>query len=161
MIPAEPKRLASSAQVNPCTHLPEPSMLTRIRCQMSTSTDPRLQVKPRVPKTYTDEQLSFLHSHLLEFERWTQGADRGDAKKFALEWAGDFIQKFSLPDDYEVLPGVDVEVRFHEVSHSSVSIGRLLCSYGLSANLQLIQEHCWTGKEEIQGLTSADRKSVV
>src|SRR5262245_7956090 len=131
-------------------------MLTRIRCQMSTSTNPRLQVKPRVPKTYTDERLSFLHSHLPEFERWMQGADQGDAKKFALKWAGDFIQKFGLPDDYEFLQGVDVEVRFREVSHSSVRIVSRLCSYGLSANLQLIQEHCWTGKEEIRGLTSAD-----
>jgi hypothetical protein len=92
---------------------------------MSTSTDPRPQVKPRVPKTYTDEQLSFLRSHLPEFERRTQGAVRGDAKKFALERAGDFVQKFGLPDDYEILPGVDVEARFREVSHSSVNIGKL------------------------------------
>ena len=86
---------------------------------MSTSTDPRPQVKPRVPKTYTDEQLSFLRSHLQEFERRSQGAIRGDAKKFALERAEDFIQKFGLPSDYEALPGIDLDARCREVSSDS------------------------------------------
>ncbi|KAF7426340.1 hypothetical protein PC9H_008708 [Pleurotus ostreatus] len=75
------------------------------------SSDPRVH-KPRVPKAYSDEQLTFLRSHLSEFERRSQGSIRGDAKKFALERAQDFITRFGLPSDYV---GVDEsEPRFRE-----------------------------------------------
>lgn len=77
------------------------------------SSDPRAPIhKPRTPKTYTDAQLAFLKSHLPEFERKTQGSVRGDAKKFALERADEFINTFGLPDE---LNGVtEPEPRFKE-----------------------------------------------
>lgn len=79
------------------------------------SSDPRVQ-KPRLPKSYTDEQLTFLRSHLPEFERRSQGSIRGDAKKFALERAADFIARFGLPEDFQ---GVEEsESRFREVCAS-------------------------------------------
>jgi hypothetical protein len=42
----------------------------------------------------------FYSSHLAEFERRSQGTIRGDAKKFALDRAGEFIQTFGLPEEY-------------------------------------------------------------
>ncbi|KAF8814975.1 hypothetical protein BYT27DRAFT_7201915 [Phlegmacium glaucopus] len=63
------------------------------------SSDPRVH-KPRLPKAYTDQQLTFLKSSLAEFERRSQGSIRGDAKKFALERAQDFIVRFGLPDEF-------------------------------------------------------------
>ncbi|TFK32018.1 hypothetical protein BDQ12DRAFT_693144 [Crucibulum laeve] len=63
------------------------------------SSDPRVH-KPRLPKAYTDQQLAFLKSNLPEFERRSQGSIRGDAKKFALERASDFIVRFGLPDEF-------------------------------------------------------------
>ncbi|KAF9530230.1 hypothetical protein CPB83DRAFT_851213 [Crepidotus variabilis] len=63
------------------------------------SSDPRVH-KPRLPKAYTDQQLAFLKGHLPEFEARSQGSIRGDAKKFALEKAQDFIQRFGLPDEF-------------------------------------------------------------
>jgi hypothetical protein len=83
---------------------------------MSTSTDPTTSTKPRLPKAYTEEQLAFLRSHLPEFERRSSASVRGEAKKFALEKASDFITKFGLPPDFNVTPGVDGESRFREVS---------------------------------------------
>ncbi|KAF9446013.1 hypothetical protein P691DRAFT_709361 [Macrolepiota fuliginosa MF-IS2] len=75
------------------------------------ASDPRVH-KPRLPKAYTDQQLSFLKGNLPEFERRSQGSIRGDAKKFALERASDFIQRFGLPDEFI---GVDEsESRFRE-----------------------------------------------
>lgn len=129
----------------PSRHIPGPEFLDfrfppgPIPSKMSS--DPRVH-KPRVPKAYSDEQLTFLrrsvlnhhhrctqrspcflvvplfvchlttHSHLSEFERRSQGSIRGDAKKFALERAQDFITRFGLPSDYV---GVDEsEPRFRE-----------------------------------------------
>lgn len=63
------------------------------------STDMRVH-KPRLPKAYTDQQLAFLKSSLPEFERRSQGSIRGDAKKFALERADEFIVRFGLPDEF-------------------------------------------------------------
>lgn len=92
------------------------------------SSDPRVH-KPRLPKAYTDQQLaflkryalwnpmlalpSFLSSSLPEFERRSHGSIRGDAKKFALDKAQDFIVRFGLPDEFV---GVEEpESRFKEV----------------------------------------------
>ena len=70
--------------------------------------------KPRLPKAYTEEQLVFLKSHISGFETRTRGHVRGDAKKFALDRASDFLLRFGLPPD---LQGVDeAEPRFREVS---------------------------------------------
>ena len=81
----------------------------------SSSTDPRVH-KPRLPKSYTDEQLNFLRNNLNEFERKSQGSVRGDAKRFALEKATDFIAIFGLPPDADTTPGVDTETKFKEVN---------------------------------------------
>ncbi|KIK93417.1 hypothetical protein PAXRUDRAFT_515852 [Paxillus rubicundulus Ve08.2h10] len=73
--------------------------------------DPRVS-KPRLPKPYTEEQLSFLRSHISGFETRTRGHVRGDAKKFALDRANDFLLRFGLPLD---LQGVEeAEPRFRE-----------------------------------------------
>ncbi|KAH7887037.1 hypothetical protein F5I97DRAFT_2059770, partial [Phlebopus sp. FC_14] len=73
--------------------------------------DPRVS-KPRLPKAYTDEQLVFLRSHISGFETRTRGHVRGDAKKFALDRANEFLVRFGLPED---LQGVDeAEPRFRE-----------------------------------------------
>ncbi|KIM46710.1 hypothetical protein M413DRAFT_440299 [Hebeloma cylindrosporum] len=63
------------------------------------SSDPRVH-KPRLPKAYTVQQLGFLKSSLPEFERRSHGSIRGDAKKYALERAQDFIVRFGLPDEF-------------------------------------------------------------
>lgn len=52
-------------------------------------------------------------SHLPEFERRTQGTVRGDAKKFALEKAADFIATFGLPNEF--IHVEEAEPRFKEV----------------------------------------------
>ncbi|KAJ3774558.1 hypothetical protein FB446DRAFT_786819 [Lentinula raphanica] len=79
---------------------------------MSTG-DPRVQQhRTRLPKSYTDQQLAFLKSHLPEFERRTQGSVRGDAKKFALEKAADFINVFGLPNEF--IHVEEAEPRFKE-----------------------------------------------
>ena len=70
--------------------------------------------KSRLPKAYTDQQLGFLKSHLPEFERRTQGAVRGDAKKYALEKAGEFIATFGLPPEFHGLNMEEAEGRFRE-----------------------------------------------
>ncbi|KAL4067016.1 hypothetical protein V8B97DRAFT_1874287 [Scleroderma yunnanense] len=73
--------------------------------------NPRVS-NPRLPKVYTDEQLVFLRSHISGFETRTRGHVRGDAKRFALERANDFLARFGLPED---LQGVDdAEPRFRE-----------------------------------------------
>ncbi|KAJ7141387.1 hypothetical protein C8R44DRAFT_867011 [Mycena epipterygia] len=64
------------------------------------------------PKAYTEPQLNFLKSYLPEFERRSLGPVRGDAKKFALERAADFVTRFGLPDDSEA--GEESEARFRE-----------------------------------------------
>ncbi|GAV99825.1 Sterol 24-C-methyltransferase [Lentinula edodes] len=77
------------------------------------SGDPRVQQqRTRLPKSYTDQQLAFLKSHLPEFERRTQGSIRGDAKKFALEKAADFISAFGLPNEF--IHVEEAEPRFKE-----------------------------------------------
>ncbi|KAM6503394.1 hypothetical protein JOM56_000337 [Amanita muscaria] len=74
------------------------------------ASDPRIH-KPRTP-IYTDQQLLFLKSNLQEFERRSQGSIRGDAKKFALEKAAEFVARFGLPDG---LAGIEeCESRFRE-----------------------------------------------
>ncbi|KAF8652350.1 hypothetical protein AX16_004380 [Volvariella volvacea WC 439] len=77
------------------------------------ASDPRVH-KPRLPKVYTDQQLAFLKSHLPEFERRSQGSVRGDAKKFALERASDFISRFGLPNEFVGLGTEESESRFRE-----------------------------------------------
>lgn len=92
------------------------------------SSDPRVH-KPRLPKAYTVQQLaflkrygsripmltwsSFLSSSLPEFERRSHASIRGDAKKFALEKAQDFIVRFGLPDEF--IGVEEPESRFKEV----------------------------------------------
>lgn len=81
--------------------------------QTMEGSDPRVS-KPRLPKAYTEEQLVFLRSHIVGFETRTRGHVRGDAKKFALDRASEFLLRFGLPPD---LHGVDeAEPRFREVS---------------------------------------------
>ncbi|CAA7267222.1 unnamed protein product [Cyclocybe aegerita] len=75
------------------------------------ASDPRVH-KPRLPKAYTDQQLAFLKGSLPEFERRSQGSIRGDAKKFALERAQDFIVRFGLPDEFVNIE--EPESRFKE-----------------------------------------------
>ncbi|KAJ7497683.1 hypothetical protein FB451DRAFT_1019346 [Mycena latifolia] len=62
--------------------------------------------------SYTEPQLVFLKSYLPEFERRTLGPVRGDAKKFALDRASEFITRFGLPDDLD--PGEETEGKFRE-----------------------------------------------
>ncbi|KAJ6489518.1 hypothetical protein C8R47DRAFT_470959 [Mycena vitilis] len=76
------------------------------------SQNPRFPRSRPLPKAYTEPQLNFLKSYLPEFERRNLGPVRGDAKKFALERAADFITRFGLPDDME--PGEDADGRFRE-----------------------------------------------
>ncbi|KAF8348603.1 hypothetical protein F5887DRAFT_950937 [Amanita rubescens] len=75
------------------------------------TSDPRIP-KPRSPKVYTDQQLAFLRSSLPEFERRLQGPIRGDAKKFALEKATEFIAQFGIPDEFAGIE--ESESRFKE-----------------------------------------------
>lgn len=83
------------------------------------TSDPRVS-KPRLPKAYTDEQLIFLRSHISGFETRTRGHVRGDAKKFALDRANEFLVRFGMPED---LQGTDeAEVRFREVRVDVVDI---------------------------------------
>jgi hypothetical protein len=74
------------------------------------ASDPRVH-KPRSP-IYTDQQLLFLKSNLPEFERRSQGSVRGDAKKFALEKAAEFVTRFGLPDGLAAIE--ESESRFRE-----------------------------------------------
>lgn len=57
--------------------------------------------------------LTAASSSLPEFERRSQGSIRGDAKKFALERAQDFIVRFGLPDEF--IGVEEPESRFKEV----------------------------------------------
>lgn len=47
---------------------------------------------------HTDEQLAWLRSHLAEYETRAAGNVRGDAKKFALDKAAKYMEKWGLPD---------------------------------------------------------------
>ncbi|KAF7357710.1 hypothetical protein MVEN_00816800 [Mycena venus] len=76
------------------------------------------------PKAYTETQLNFLKSYLPEFERRSLGPIRGDAKKFALERAADFIARFGIPEETE--PGEDTDARFREVCASLVTFWLLV-----------------------------------
>ncbi|KAJ7217688.1 hypothetical protein GGX14DRAFT_33405 [Mycena pura] len=64
------------------------------------------------PKAYTQPQLTFLKSYLPEYERRSLGPIRGDAKKFALERAAEFVNRFGLPEDVDL--GEDADARFRE-----------------------------------------------
>jgi len=113
--------------------------------------DPRVS-KPRLPKAYTDEQLVFLRSHINGFETRTRGHVRGDAKKFALDRASEFLVRFGLPPD---LQGVDeAEPRFREVG-ASVSRLRHWQLTLPSANIQLVQEHGRAREAEARGSHAA------
>ncbi|KAJ7451764.1 hypothetical protein B0H11DRAFT_308605 [Mycena galericulata] len=82
---------------------------------MSTSTPSQSSrySRPRpLPKAYTEPQLLFLRSYLPEFERRTNSRPRGDAKKFALERAAEFITRFGLPDDSDA--GDEMDSRYRE-----------------------------------------------
>ncbi|KAF8199807.1 hypothetical protein K438DRAFT_667736 [Mycena galopus ATCC 62051] len=63
------------------------------------------------PKAYSEQQLVFLKSYLPEFERRSLGP-RGDAKRFALERAAEFITRFGIPEDME--PGEETDARYRE-----------------------------------------------
>ena len=90
--------------------------------------------KPRLPKVYTDDQLVFLRSHISGFESRTRGHVRGDAKRFALEKANEFLARFGLPED---LQGIDdAEPRFREVSRRSQCAW--FYSQRFTANIQLV-----------------------
>src|SRR5436190_438670 len=80
----------------------------------SVPTDPKIQ-RARIPRIYTEEQLVFLRQNLGEFERRSQGCVRGDAKKFALDLADEFVVRYGLPSDADTSPGVDTEAKFREV----------------------------------------------
>ena len=111
--------------------------------------DPRVS-KPRLPKAYTDEQLVFLRSHINGFETRTRGHVRGDAKKFALDRASEFLVRFGLPPD---LQGVDeAEPRFREVG---ASVSRLRPLTLPSANIQLVQEYRRAREAEARGSHAA------
>jgi len=127
------------------------------------SSDPRVH-KPRLPKAYTDQQLAFLkryspssrilgsssffNSSLPEFERRSHGSIRGDAKKFALERAQDFIVRFGLPDEFV---GVEEpESRFKEVLNLLI-FASSFSMMNTTANLQLVQEHRWADETQARG----------
>ena len=109
---------------------------------MSTSTstnpsgdgEPGVSSKRRLPKSYTEDQLAFLRSRLGEFERRSQGSLRGDAKRFALEQATEFIVRFGLPPDVETGPDVDSEAKLKEVR---------ICFF----LLPFPYNHCWFGQQ--------------
>ena len=111
--------------------------------------DPRVS-KPRLPKVYTEEQLVFLRSHIGGFETRTRGHVRGDAKKFALDRASEFLVRFGLPPD---LQGVDeAEPRFREVG---ARVSRLRPLNPPPANIQLVQEHRRAREAEARGSYAA------
>jgi hypothetical protein len=83
------------------------------------ASDPRVS-KPRLPKAYTDEQLIFLRSHISGFETRTRGHVRGDAKKFALDRANEFLVLFGMPEDLQDTD--EAEVRFREVRAAVVDV---------------------------------------
>ncbi|KAJ6498940.1 hypothetical protein C8R45DRAFT_1210810 [Mycena sanguinolenta] len=64
------------------------------------------------PKVYSEPQLNFLKSYLPEYERRSLGPVRGDAKKFALERATDFIARFGIPEDSDPGEDGDRDARF-------------------------------------------------
>ncbi|KAJ7071981.1 hypothetical protein C8F01DRAFT_972692 [Mycena amicta] len=68
--------------------------------------------RSKLPKAYSEPQLAFLRAHLPEFERRSHGPVRGDAKKFALERAAEFIARFGLPENVDL--GQDTEARYKE-----------------------------------------------
>lgn len=91
---------------------------------------------------------SFLSSSLPEFERRSHGSIRGDAKKFALDKAQDFIVRFGLPDEFV---GVEEpESRFKEV-FNVLTLASSFLLISLTANLQLVQEHRWTDETQAGG----------
>ncbi|KAG2142453.1 hypothetical protein DEU56DRAFT_733922 [Suillus clintonianus] len=68
--------------------------------------------KTRLPKAYTDEQLNFLRNHIGGFESRSRGHVRGDAKKFALDRANEFLVRFGMPEDLQ--DAGEAEPRFRE-----------------------------------------------
>jgi hypothetical protein len=102
--------------------------------------------------------LTLASSSLPEFERRSQGSIRGDAKKFALERAQDFIVRFGLSDEFH---GVEEpESRFKEVRIFACIVTRLFIIDACHlANLQLVQEYCWTEPSETRRSPPICKKS--
>ncbi|TFK22465.1 hypothetical protein FA15DRAFT_671508 [Coprinopsis marcescibilis] len=90
------------------------------------SSDPRVPVqqKPRQPKSYTEPQIEFLKSHLPEFERRSHGTVRGDAKKYALDRASEFIQTFGLPQEFHTLEEGDSRFKEQIYNWFKNTVGR-------------------------------------
>ncbi|KAG2008520.1 hypothetical protein CC2G_013947 [Coprinopsis cinerea AmutBmut pab1-1] len=84
--------------------------------------DPR--VKPRLPKSYTEQQLAFLKSHLPEFERRSHGSVRGDAKKYALVQAQKFIDTYGLPHEFHTLEEGDSRFKEQIYNWFKNTVGR-------------------------------------
>ncbi|GLB42139.1 hypothetical protein LshimejAT787_1101540 [Lyophyllum shimeji] len=87
------------------------------------ASDPRVH-KPRLPKAYTDQQLTFLKSNLAEFERRSHGSIRGDAKKFALERAAEFVARFGLPEEFRGMQESDTRFREQIYNWFKNTVGR-------------------------------------
>jgi hypothetical protein len=83
---------------------------------------------------HTDEQLAWLRSHLSEYENRAGGNVRGDAKKFALEKAVKYIDKWGVPEG-------EKETTMKEVRFSTVRERNLQHLNDLVANIHLVQEH--------------------
>ena len=82
---------------------------------------------------HTDEQLSWLRSHLAEYETRAGGSVRGDAKKFALEKAVKYIEKWGVPEG-------EKETTMKEVRLSTES-RRYQALKCFVANLHLVQKY--------------------
>ena len=86
---------------------------TNLVCRRLTPTNSLLFSEGIFPLFPSYFPLILASSSLPEFERRSQGSIRGDAKKFALERAQDFIVRFGLSDEFH---GVEEpESRFKEV----------------------------------------------
>ena len=86
---------------------------TNLVCRKLTPTNSSLFSEGIVPLFPSHPPLILASSSLPEFERRSQGSIRGDAKKFALERAQDFIVRFGLSEEFH---GVEEpESRFKEV----------------------------------------------
>jgi hypothetical protein len=82
---------------------------------------------------HTDEQLSWLRGHLAEYENRAGGNVRGDAKKFALEKAVKYIEKWGVPDG-------EKETTMKEVR--PYTIWKQLAGFEfVVANLHLVQKY--------------------
>lgn len=84
---------------------------------------------------HTDEQLGWLRNHLADYETRASGNVRGDAKKFALEMASKYIEKWGVPEG-------EKETTVREVRLCSPLYQHLAAHVGIiKANLYLVQEY--------------------